>query len=374
VKALVYVQHLLGLGHLMRAARIAAALTDAGCAVTVAQGGVPVAGVPWGAASVIQLDPVKVNPEGMGTLLAADGGPFGPERQAARRDALLALLAELRPDVLLIEAYPFGRRQMRFELVPLLEAARKTGVRLVAASIRDILQESRKPERQQETIEALRSWFDLVLVHGDPEFVRLADTFALAAEIPCDVAYTGLVGPPPPANPISTHEVIVSAGGGAVGARLLDAAARALASPDLRHLAALLLTGPNAPAGLAQALRRLAPDASVESFVDNMPDRLAGARLAVCQAGYNTAADLIVTGCPAVLVPFEGIGETEQLRRAMALEAGGRAIVLREAALTASSLAEAIVQALALPRSSSAKLDGAARTAEILFAQLALRP
>jgi predicted glycosyltransferase len=374
VKALIYVQHLLGLGHLMRAARIAAALTARGCAVTVAQGGVPVAGVPWGAASVIQLDPVKVNPEGMGTLLAADGGPFGPERQAARRDVLLTLLAELRPDILLIEAYPFGRRQMRFELVPLLEAARKTGVRLVAASIRDILQESRKPERQQETIEALRSWFDLVLVHGDPEFVRLADTFALADEIPCNVAYTGLVGPPPPANPISTHEVIVSVGGGAVGARLLDAAARALATPDLRRFTALLLMGPNAPAGLAEALGRLAPDASVESFVDNMPDRLAGARLAVCQAGYNTAADLIVTGCPAVLVPFEGVGETEQLRRAMALEAGGRAVVLREDSLAASSLAEAMGRALALPRSRSAKLDGAARTAEILLAQLELRP
>jgi len=374
VKALIYVQHLLGLGHLMRAARIAAALTARGCAVTVAQGGVPVAGVPWGAASVIQLDPVKVNPEGMGTLLAADGGPFGQERQAARRDVLLTLLAELRPDILLIEAYPFGRRQLRFELVPLLEAARKTGVRLVAASIRDILQESRKPERQQETIEALRSWFDLVLVHGDPEFVRLADTFALADEIPCNVAYTGLVGPPPPANPISTHEVIVSVGGGAVGARLLDAAARALATPDLRRLTALLLTGPNAPAGLAEALGRLAPDASVESFVDNMPDRLAGARLAVCQAGYNTAADLIVTGCPAVLVPFEGVGETEQLRRAMALEAAGRAVVLREASLAASSLAEAMGRALALPRSRSAKLDGAARTAEILLAQLELRP
>ena len=374
MKALIYVQHLLGLGHLMRAARIAAALTARGCAVTVAQGGVPVAGVPWGAASVIQLDPVKVNPEGMGTLLAADGGPFGQERQAARRDVLLTLLAELRPDILLIEAYPFGRRQLRFELVPLLEAARKTGVRLVAASIRDILQESRKPERQQETIEALRSWFDLVLVHGDPEFVRLADTFALADEIPCNVAYTGLVGPPPPANPISTHEVIVSVGGGAVGARLLDAAARALATPDLRRLTALLLTGPNAPAGLAEALGRLAPDASVESFVDNMPDRLAGARLAVCQAGYNTAADLIVTGCPAVLVPFEGVGETEQLRRAMALEAAGRAVVLREASLAASSLAEAMGRALALPRSRSAKLDGAARTAEILLAQLELRP
>jgi predicted glycosyltransferase len=105
-----------------------------------------------------------------------------------------------------------------------------------------------------------------------------------------------------------------------------------------------------------------------------MPDRLAGARLAVCQAGYNTAADLIVTGCPAVLVPFEGVGETEQLRRAMALEAAGRAVVLREASLAASSLAEAMGRALALPRSRSAKLDGAARTAEILLAQLELRP
>ncbi|MCA3564365.1 MAG: glycosyl transferase [Methylocystis sp.] len=369
VKVLLYVQHLLGLGHLMRSARIAAALAARGCTVAVAQGGEAVAGVSWGAASVTALDPVRVDPAAMGVLLAADGSPFGPERQAARRDALLAMQAELCPDILLIEAYPFGRRQMRFELAPLLEAAKPAGVRLVAASIRDILQESRRPGRQRETIEALRRWFDLVLVHGDPAFVSLADTFALAGEIPCPVAYTGLVGPPPPGQLIAAHDIIVSAGGGAVGGRLLTAAATALAATDLSRHRALLLTGPNAPAGLAETLARLAPGAAVASFVGAMPERLSGARLAICQAGYNTAADLMVTGCPAVLVPFEGKGETEQLRRAKAFAEHGRAIVLREEALTPAALAEAIRRALELPRRAGAVLEGAARTADILLAR-----
>jgi predicted glycosyltransferase len=373
VKTLIYVQHLLGLGHLMRSSRIAAALMARGCSVAVAQGGMPVDGVAWGAANVTQLDPVKVRPEAMGVLLDAEGAPFSAERQAARRDRLLALLMGQRPDILLVEAFPFGRRQMRFELVPLLEAARDAGVRLVATSIRDILQESR-PERQRETIEALRRWFDLVLVHGDPAFVRLADTFALAGDIPCRVAYTGLVGPAPPGKPVSTHDIIVSAGGGAVGAKLLETAARALAHGDLSLRTALLLTGPNAPAGLAATLGRLAPHARVESFVDNLPDRLAGARLAVCQAGYNTAADLLATGCPSVLVPFEGDGETEQLRRAKAQEADGRAILLREGSLTASSLSEAMKRALALPRARTTTLDGADSAAAILLAQLEGRP
>ena len=40
----------------------------------------------------------------------------------SRRTALLSLADEVDPDILLLETYPFGRRQFRFELLPLLDA------------------------------------------------------------------------------------------------------------------------------------------------------------------------------------------------------------------------------------------------------------
>ena len=48
-------QHLLGIGHVRRAALITRALSAAGLDVTVASGGFPVAGVDYGAARVVQL-------------------------------------------------------------------------------------------------------------------------------------------------------------------------------------------------------------------------------------------------------------------------------------------------------------------------------
>jgi predicted glycosyltransferase len=45
-RVLLYVQHLLGIGHLVRASRIASALKDAGFDVAVVMGGMPVSGFP----------------------------------------------------------------------------------------------------------------------------------------------------------------------------------------------------------------------------------------------------------------------------------------------------------------------------------------
>ena len=369
MKALIYVQHLLGIGHLVRAKRIAEAMARHGIEPTIAQGGAPVDGLDWGEARLIQLDPVHVAPDAMSLLLATDGTPFDAERQSRRQAALCQIFNALQPDILLIEAFPFGRRQMRFELLPLLSLAKESGKTLIVSSIRDILQEQRKPERIAETVAILRQCFDRVLVHGDPAITPLAATFSAADVISDLVAYTGLVGPPPVTQPIREHELVVSVGGGAVGAGLLEAVIAALPQSSLRDATTLLLTGPNAP---PQVLRRLqeraGPSISIARFVPDLAARLAGSRLAIAQAGYNTVADLLSTGCPAVLVPFAGEGETEQLLRAQSMASAGRAVLLHEIALSAATLAQAIDQAMILPRPPPFKgLDGAERTAKILL-------
>ena len=53
----------------------------------------------------------------------------------------------------------------------------------LVTSVRDILQERIKPGRDAETVEILNRHFDLVMVHGDPAFATLGDTFPLAAAI-----------------------------------------------------------------------------------------------------------------------------------------------------------------------------------------------
>ena len=97
--------------------------------------------------------------------------------------------------MVLIEAFPFGRRPMRFELIPLLERAANAAHRpLIACSVRDILQEVR-PERQEETVALVKRFFDLVLVHGDPNVFALSDSFPAASAFEDRIWYTGMVGP-----------------------------------------------------------------------------------------------------------------------------------------------------------------------------------
>jgi predicted glycosyltransferase len=136
---------------------------------------------------------------------------------------------------------------MRFELLPLISAIEAAQPRpKLLSSVRDILQENRKAGRDAETVGLVQAHFDTVLVHGDPTFVRLEDTFPLTSQIADKIAYTGIVAPPPPADASETFDIIASAGGGAVGMDLLRAAAGAakMLPGDLRWL---LISGPNLP-------------------------------------------------------------------------------------------------------------------------------
>jgi predicted glycosyltransferase len=373
-RALVYVQHLLGIGHLARINRIARALHAAGVQTTLVQGG-PDAGLPpVKGVDLIRLAPVKVTASDMTTLLHADGRVFTEADKASRRDHLLAVLSRTRPDILLLEAFPFGRRQMRFELMPLLDEARAMNVPVIAASIRDLLQESRKPGRAEETVNLVNSHFDLVLVHGDEELTPLARTFPLAHTIADRTHYSGLVGPEAPVTVHRKYAVVVSAGGGVVGAHLLEAAIRSVPMTPFRDDPWLVLAGPNLPEADFVKLQTLAADTStgieVIRSVTDLPAYLAGARISISQAGYNTVADILVAGCAAVLVPFSLGGETEQTMRAEALAASGRAICVREHNLDPASIAAAIRHAVALPEAPALQLDGGPRTVAILLASL----
>ncbi len=364
-----YVQHLLGIGHIARASRIANALVKDGFEVTVVTGGLPVPGFPGDGVSTIELPPVVASNVGFSGLADANGQAAGEEFLSRRRDLLLKAFDEVQPDVVIIEAFPFGRRQMRFELLPLLDAIEQANPRpKLLSSVRDILQENRKAGRDEETVRHIKDHFDAVLVHGDPDFVRLEDTFPLTAEIADRLRYTGLVAPPTAAEPEEIFDIIASAGGGAVGLELLRAAreAAALLPADVRWL---LITGPNLPEADFAALSQNAPEnVTLVRFRKDFPSLLRGAKVSISQAGYNTVGDLLRTQCRSILIPFVAGGETEQTVRAERLKALGLADILPEKGLTLDDVRSAVEKALAAPPRPPAglDLDGAEKTAAII--------
>ncbi len=366
MRALIYVQHLLGIGHLARVSRIAWALSEAKIDVAVVSGGTPVAGFPKAQVKLIQLPPIRSRDAAFSELVDADDRPLSDKFRALRCERLLSAFETFRPDVLIIEAFPFARRQMRFELIPLLERAKaRQDPPIIASSVRDILQENRKRGRAEETLGVIDDYFDLVLVHGDPRFARLEETFPLAGQIADRISYTGLVAGEPQTSP-DQFDVVVSAGGGVAGRMLIQAVAAA--SPRLidRWPRWCVITGPNFPKPEQAALASGLPQGvKLENFRPDFPGLLAKARLSVSQAGYNTVCDLLRARCRAVLVPFAEGGETEQTDRAGRLEKLGFAKVVQEDSLTPESLAGAMLEAPE-PPSYRLDLDGARATARLI--------
>jgi len=373
-----YVQHLRGIGHLMRARIVAEALADAGCDVHLVTGGRPFGDrVPRGVRTV-QLPPIHVTDAEMKPLRDAEGHPIDEAYREQRRRLLIGEFDSIAPAAVLFETFPFGRRALHFELLPLLERIGTTRRRpLVVASVRDVLQRRRNPERERETLELARRAFDAILVHGDPRFMRLDATFPLAPDLDVPVHYTGFVASTAHDEPLpqggARNEVIVSAGGGAVGLALLRAAIDA--RPRSRFAAARwrLLVGTNASDDeLALLSSGAGPGMIVERARPDFPALLARAAVSVSQAGYNTVLDVMRSGARAVLVPFAEHGETEQRTRAERLRELDLAIVVDGAEISGAALAAAIDEAAAKQDWApwAFDCDGAAHSARIVMRML----
>uniref|UniRef100_UPI001047DBE6 glycosyltransferase n=1 Tax=Methylobacterium segetis TaxID=2488750 RepID=UPI001047DBE6 len=368
MRVLIAVTHLLGAGHLTRAAALARACAAAGHEAVLVSGGRPAPLVRLGGVRLVALPPVHVEGTDFRRLLGPDGGEASPGLMARRRAMLLETLDRARPDVVVTELFPFGRRAMAGEFLSLVEAARARRPRpLVLASIRDILVAPGKPGRIAQTQARLRDLYDAVLVHGDPSLVPLGASWPVDPHLAERLHATGYIdeGTPVPA-PARRTGILVAAGSSAAGLGLFRAAAEAAhRAPDLGWR---ILVGHGVPDAALSQIGRDLPDGVVDRARPDYRALLAGASLSVSQCGYNTAVDLLATRTPAVLVPFEAGGETEQRLRAERLAPRGLARVLPEADLDADALLRSVREALSAPALSphGIDLDGGPRSVAIM--------
>ena len=379
-RVMIYVQHLLGVGHLHRVAAIARAAHRAGCETMLVSGGMPdptlhgLDGVRFA-----QLPPARAKDASFRILLDENGDQITDAWRALRLARLNALFDEFAPDALLTELFPFGRRPMRFELLPLLERIRSLSPRpLVFSSVRDILVDRTKPERDLDTISWLQQFYDGAFVHGDDRLVSFQKTFPLAERIADQLHYTGYIVERHaiPATNDGDGEVLVSAGGGAVGMPLFRCAVAAKPLSSARDLPwRVLVSRHEHPDEVAELRRSAGPGVTVEPVRPDFPGMLRRCRLSISKAGYNTVMETLASRARAVVVPFAGGEETEQALRANLLAERGLMRTVRESDLTPQGLAQAIDEALALPPAPDAaiRLDGADETIRLIRQFLAAR-
>lgn len=367
-----YVQHLLGVGHLRRAALLARHLVAGGFDVLVVSGGAPVERLDLGGARLHQLPPMRAADESLRNVVRLDGTPPDEAFLRRRADALVDLLRAESPHVVVTEQFPFGRTRLRFELLPLLEAARNLPKRpLIASSVRDVVRRA-GPERVAEAVELVERFFDAVLIHGDPRLVPFDRSFAGWARIKHRAFYTGYVTERDLAQRMQgaggEGEVVVSVGGGAVGLPLLEAALAARPRSALADRTWRLLVGENLPLAGRAALVG-GPGVVIEPARADFATLLGNATLSISQAGYNTTIETLCCADRAVLVPFATERETEQADRAQALADRGMVAVVPPGTLSPQALADAVGRALAGPSLRSfpaCDVDGGRQTAALL--------
>jgi predicted glycosyltransferase len=370
MKIMFYSQHILGIGHFFRSMEIAAALREH--EVVFVEGGEPLPGFSTPAhVRRIFLPPLMMDAE-FKTMEVRNGSL--EETRAARTGLFLQAFMDFGPQVLITELFPFGRRQFRFELIPVLKAIREHRMPTrVVCSLRDILVEkTRQAEYEQWVLDILNTWYSLLLIHSDPGVISLEETFSQVDKIAVPIHYTGFVVRPLPGvgRKRDQRVIVASSGGGKVGADLLAGVIQAVHSMPDRDLRLDVFIGPFMEEGDRDSLAERAQRDSritLRPFSHDFPSELAAAELSISMAGYNTCMDILNTGVKALVYPFPQ--NREQALRARKLESLGIVKVLD--ALDGEELRGAIGEALSegrspLRRTELIDMNGAARTSQLI--------
>ena len=373
-KVLFYVQHLLGIGHLKRATTLARAMNDLGLKVTLVSGGDFVPVIDDTGMEFVQLPGIRAADRTFSALVNSDGEKLSQSLKEKRRNKLLSVFAEISPDILIVELFPFGRRQLEFELIPLLDAAKVAQQKPIkVSSVRDILVEKNDPSRGDDMVKKAKAYFDRILVHGDPEFIAFDETFPQASELSNMLHYTGYVVEKESLKNtegnLGSEEVIVSSGSGAVGELLLRSALRIRKDTYLSTSKWRLLAGHYMDENVFESIRDAASgDVTVERARADFITLLKNCRLSISQGGYNTMMEVLATGAVGIAVPYAGGQETEQTLRVRLMEKRGLIRQMPESDLSDKSLTDIVnkTQNQRRNKNISINLDGAIQSAKLV--------
>ncbi|WP_193193410.1 glycosyltransferase family protein [Nostoc sp. MG11] len=381
-----YCQHILGMGHLVRSMEIVRGLTK-DFQICFINGGEIIKEFEFPAGvEIINLPAIKTDSE-FEELQVVDDIFSLTEAKEIRKNQLLKIFDQFQPDILMIELFPFGRRRFSFELIPLLERAKSNeSSTKVVSSLRDIVvtKQHKQAKHEEKVCNLINQYFDLLLVHGDPEFVPLEETFSRVSDLKCAVHYTGYVVQEPPMHPVLTDEekelinsdkplILVSVGGGRFGHELLDCVVKTAPwlEKKLPHNIQVF-TGPFMPEDKFNQLQAMARDSKnirIGRYTPYLLSYMKKAELSISMSGYNTTMNILTTGVRAMILPFTGNQDREQTIRAEKLSDLGVVRLLNPNDLQPDYLALKIINYLQYqPNKINFDFAGVEKTASLLKA------
>jgi predicted glycosyltransferase len=366
-----------GVGHLRRQARLAAAFRERrpDAALLLATGSHAAGAFPMPpGVEVVALPSIRMLDRYETWEPRAPGASISEVMQMRSR-LLLRTVQSFRPDLLVADFLPAGPYG---ELLDALAELGSQGGRAVAG-FREIIDAPvfvRDLWARTGIYEVLREHYEAICVYGMPEIVDFERDYGLAGELAGRLRYVGYLGHPPRPRSLDDGSgapatIVASTGGGVDGGALLATFITAVcsvpgAAASGRRVA---VGGPLLSERELEGLKQQArgTDIVVERFVAQLGRLIGGAELVVTMPGYNTVCELLSSSARAIVVPRSGPSHEQRLRAAQ-LARWGRAVALEPDDLSPAALAGAIEETLALPAPEPppVPLDGVARTVKLL--------
>ncbi|MEQ1806895.1 MAG: glycosyltransferase [Burkholderiaceae bacterium] len=362
MRILYYCQSLVGVGHLACSLRIIEELVPF-ADVDLVYGGLDTATMFEHARLRALRLPTLLHDEDSGGLRDPDEADT-VDSIWALRSAQIGAFVQGRYDAIVVEFYPFGRRRFKPEIMTMFSAVRDvSGPIPIFTSVREVLV-PRPLETERRMVQTLRRHIHTVFVRSDPDVIRLDHTFSLAHEIEDKLVYTGYISAPTPATwPARKKQILVSQGGGNVGAELLiGAIGVAPLMPDFHFV---LATGSRTSAGDVAKLQALlrSPNVQIVPFLADFQRHLRESAASISMGGDNTLLDVITARTPALAYPYQG--NPEQSLRIEKFAQKGLLTTLAPADLAAEDLKAKILHAIGAPPSAHPiATDGARITSQ----------
>ena len=362
-RLLIYSQDGLGLGHLRRTTLLASEFLRArpgASALTISDSPLGQFFTTEGGHDYLKLPSIRKAAPGEWHPVSL-GAPF-EDVLGLRRELIRSAVLDFKPDVVLVDHMPHGAMG---ELVPALRALAGRRVRVVLG-LRDILDAPdviRDRWHAEGAFDAVERHYDDVLVYGSRELFDVSERYGWPPGLGRRMCYCGYVCSPPSSKLTrmlrsrhlrgspDCHFIVAMAGGGGDAFPLFHTLLQAVPALRAVHpLAVVIITGPFMSPDEQKALTRLARPlgVSVLRTVTDAAGYIAAADLVVAMAGYNTTAEILSSGTPALLVPRKG-PSAEQRTRAQLFAERGWVRWLPPEGLEVAALSEAVLDCLADP-------------------------
>ncbi|MEM7070802.1 MAG: hypothetical protein AAF403_03470, partial [Pseudomonadota bacterium] len=191
---IIYVQSLLGVGHLVRMARIAEAVAHCGYKISILNGSLRKIDLNHPYIKWVQLPGLKARDVVFSSLTDEHDHQPSKNLWQKRHQKGIEVFDHLDSGVFIVEGYPFARGSFHAEISAFLKKSRAKGFYNIC-SVRDIIVSKQKTNWAEQTIGRLNDFFDELWIHGDADFIDFGTSFLKIKDIHIKKIYTGYVVP-----------------------------------------------------------------------------------------------------------------------------------------------------------------------------------